>query len=185
MPHPSPKPASEVSEKSPTFTSVLFELGETTSMSTVPLLLGTIKFFFHSLDYFPRTLKLLYFSNLEVSLESALLNVLILIPPLLSHKWVPFLYAPLLALYPCSQWFSTQCSVVTTEGTDFFMGLTNHSVIFLVTLDFSFRDTYSLDTSCFSKCSVNRVKVIFTDASLSLFFFSWYTVRWRSQLHRF
>ena len=49
------------------------------------------------------------------------------------------------------------------------MGLTNHSVIFLVTLDFSFRDTYSLDTSCFSKCSVNRVKVIFTDASLSFF----------------
>lgn len=103
MPRPSPKPASEVSEKTPTFTSVLFELGETTSMSTLPLLLGTIKFFFHSLDYFPRTLKLLYFSNLEVSLESALLNVLILIPPLLSHKWVPFLYAPLLALYPCSQ----------------------------------------------------------------------------------
>ena len=56
------------------------------------------------------------------------------------------------------------------EGTDFFMGLTNHSVIFLVTLDFSFRSTYSLDTSCFSKCSVNRVKVIFTDASLFFFF---------------
>lgn len=53
MPRPSPKPASEVSEKSPTFTSVLFELGETTSMSTLPLLLGTIKFFFSFFGLLP------------------------------------------------------------------------------------------------------------------------------------
>ena len=46
MPRPFPKPASEVSEKTLTFTFVLFELGETTSMSTVSLLLCTIKFFF-------------------------------------------------------------------------------------------------------------------------------------------
>lgn len=77
--------------------------------------------FFSFFGLLPWTLKLLYFSNLEVSLESALLNVLILMPqsfflPLLPHKWVPFLYAPLLALYQCSQRFSTQCSVVTTGG---------------------------------------------------------------------
>ena len=133
-------------------------------MNIAPFLLCIINFFFHSLDYFPRTFKLPYFSNLEVSFESSTSyradpDPIALFPFTATSKMCSISLCPLFWFFLSVHNDSLLNEVLLQKGaTDFFMGLSNLSSIFLVTLGFSFRGTYSLDTiSYFSKCSVNRV----------------------------